>query len=209
MEIRKARKSDIPFIVNAIIDIENFEGTNTFNNLFGTDTETSKNYLEAFLEDEENLGNEFSLNTYYIVEVDGENAACCSLFYTDSDYYQSKSELFPIHLQKNHLKVFFENVKNLPDNKKTLTNKHFIEYLYVHQSFRNQGISKPLIENIVSKTDRLYLLALANNTFAIEYYLRLGFVLNEEINSFPIDWENSIYPHNIKVMLYKNNVKEN
>ncbi len=210
MNIRKATKSDIPFIVNAIIEIESFDGTNTFNNLFGTETEQTKKYLEAFLSDEENLGNEFALNTYSVVEIEGQNAACCSLFFTDSEYYQSKSELFPIHLEKNHLHHFFENVRNLPDNKKILNHKNFLEYVFVAKNFRNKGISKPLIEHHLSEVDRLYLVALTNNIFAIDYYKRFGFVLDEETPTFPIDTtENSIYPDSKKVMLYKDNFKEN
>lgn len=209
MEIRKAQQKDISFIVNAIIEIESFDETNTFNNLFGTKTEQTKKYLESFLSDEENVGNEYALNTYSIVEIDGTNAACCSLFYTDSEYYQKKSELFPIHLQRSHLFTFFENVKNLPDNKRILTHKNFLEYLFVSRAFRNKGISKPLIENILSRTDRLYLIPLKNNNFAIEYYKRLGFILNDEIQTFPIDTaENSIYPDSKKVMLYKDNITE-
>lgn len=207
MNIRKATKSDIPFIVNAIIEIESFDDTNTFNNLFGTETAQTKKYLEAFLSDEENLGNEFALNTYSIVEIEGENAACCSLFFTDSEYYQSKSELFPIHLEKNHLHHFFENVKNLPDNKKILTHKNFLEYVFVAKDFRNKGISKPLIEHHLSQVDRLYLVALANNIFAIDYYKRFGFILDKETPTFSIETgKNSIYPDSKKVMLYKDNV---
>lgn len=210
MNIRKATKSDIPFIVNAIIEIESFDGANTFNNLFGTETEQTKKYLEAFLSDEENLGNEFALNTYSIVEIEGENAACCSLFFTNSEYYQSKSELFPIHLEKNHLHHFFENVKNLPDNKKILTHKNFLEYVFVAKNFRNKGISKPMIEHHLSQVDRLYLVALANNIFAIDYYKRFGFIVDEETPTFPIDTaKNLIYPDSKKVMLYKDNLKEN
>ena len=67
-----------------------------------------------------------------------------------------------------------------------------------------------MIQDALSKTDRLYLLALENNTFALEYYLRSGFVAHEEIYSFQIDrLENAIYPHPTKKMLYKNNVKDN
>ena len=210
MNIRKAKKSHIPFIVNAIIEIESFDNTNTFNNLFGTNTEQTKKYLEAFLSDEENLGNEFALNTYSVVEIEGENAACSSLFFTDSEYYQSKSELFPIHLEKNHLHHFFENVKDLPDNKKILTHKNFLEYIFVAKDFRNKGISKPMIEHHISQVDRLYILALENNTFAVEFYKRFGFVLDEENQSFLIDTaENSIYPDTKKVMLYKDNLKKN
>ena len=210
MNIRKAAKNDIPFIVEAIIEIETFNGTNTFNNLLGTETEQTKKYLEAFLSDEENEGNEFALNTYNIVEIDGKNAACCSLFFTDSEYYQSKSELFPVHLERNHLQKFFENVQNLPENKKILNHKNFLEYIFVAKNFRNKGISKPMIEHHISQVDRLYILALENNLFAIEYYKRLGFVSDAETPSFSIDnAEKSIYPDSKKAMLYKDNVQEN
>lgn len=208
MKIRKATPEDIPFIANAIIEIEKISDTNTFNNLFGSDTETTKYYLEEFLKDEENLNTEFSLNTYSIVELDGEAAACCSLFFTNSDYYQNKSELFPIHLKKNHLEKFIENAKSLPDTKKISTHKHFLEYLYVDSKFRSRGISKPLIEYLVNQTDGIYIMALVNNTFAIDYYKRLGFIEDESIKTFPIDrTENPIYPYSHKIMLYKDNIK--
>ncbi|WP_449399786.1 hypothetical protein [Chryseobacterium wanjuense] len=81
MIIRPATKTDIPFIVDAIIAIEKTGDTDTFSNLFGTDEDTTRYYLEQFLLDDENLNTEFSLNTYSIVEIDGENAGCCCLFY--------------------------------------------------------------------------------------------------------------------------------
>jgi ribosomal protein S18 acetylase RimI-like enzyme len=208
MIIRNAKKEDIPFIVNAIIEIEKFSDTNTFNNLFGSDTETTKKYIEEFLNDDENFDTEFSLNTYSIVELDGETAACCCLFYTNFDYYQNKSELFPIHLNKLHLGKFLENAKSLPDTKKISTNKYFLEYLFVDPKVRSRGISKPLIEYLRNQTDRLYLIPLATNTYAIDYYKRMGFVEDESVKIFPIDRaENPIYPHSHKIMLYKDNVK--
>jgi len=208
MNIRKATKEDIPFIVNAIIEIERISETNTFNNLFGSDTVTTKYYLEEFLKDEENFDTEFSLNTYSIVELDGQAAACCSIFFTSSDYYQSKSELFPIHLKKVHLDIFIKNVKSLPDTKKISSNKYFLEYLYVEDRFRSRGISKPLIEYLVNQTDRMYLIPLVNNTFAINYYKRLGFIEHESVKTFPIDREeNPIYPYRYKTMLYRDNRK--
>ncbi|SDL85711.1 GNAT family N-acetyltransferase [Chryseobacterium taihuense] len=208
MNIRKADKTDIPFIVNAIVEIESFSGTNTFNNLFGTNTETTKKYLEMFLNDEENFDTEFSLNTYSVVEFDNQRAACCSIFFTDSGYYQSKSELFPIHLEKQHLDEFIKNAKSLPETKKISANKYFLEYLFVAHEFRSKGISKPLIEHLVSQTNRMYLIPLENNHFAIEYYRRLGFKDAEEVKRFPIHMpENPIYPYSHKIMLYRDNKK--
>ena len=67
-----------------------------------------------------------------------------------------------------------------------------------------------MIEHHISQVDRLYILALENNTFAVEFYKRFGFVLDEENQSFLIDTaENSIYPDTKKVMLYKDNLKKN
>lgn len=206
MIIRKAEKKDIPFIVDAMIEVEKIGDTNTFNNLFGTTTEESKNYLEQFLLDDENLHTEFSLNTYSVVELDGELAACCCIFFTNFDYYQNKSELFPIHLNKDHLAVFIENVKSLPDTKKITSHKYFLEYLYVAPNFRSRGVSKPLINHLIEKTDRMYLIPLLNNTFAVEYYKRLGFIEDKNNTSFPIDrMENPIYPYTHKTMLYRDN----
>lgn len=207
MKIRNATKDDIPFIVNAIIEIEKTSDSNTYNNLFGTETETTKEYLAAFLNDDENLDTELSLNTYSIVEVNGENAACCSLFFTDPNYYQNKSELFPVHLEKAHLENFVQTVKELPNTHQFSKNKYFLEYLFVAPAFRSKGISKPLIEYLAAKTPRLYLIPLVNNTFAVEYYKRMGFVLDQETGSFPIDRGlNPVYPYHEKVMLYRDQV---
>lgn len=209
MIIRKATKDDIPFIADAIIEIENTSESNTYNNLFGCDTSTTKEYLEQFLLDEENLDTELSLNTYCIVEIEGERAGCCSLFFTDSNYHQNKSELFPIHLKKEHLENFIKNVKTLPDTKEISKNKYFLEYLFVDKKFRGYGVSKILIEHLASQTDRLYLIPLETNTFAIDYYFRLGFVENETVKKFLIDRdENPIYPHDYKIMLYRNQEKK-
>lgn len=206
--IRPADNTDIPFIVDAIVNIEKTGKSDTFSNLFGTDENTTRHYLEQFLQDDESLNTEFSLNTYSIVEINGERAGCCCLFFTDPNYYQNKSELFPIHLKKEHLTKFIENAKLLPDTKQYSTNKYFLEYLYVDDKFRGKGVSKAILEYLFAKTDILHLIPLVNNTFAVEYYRRFGFIEDEQIKTFPIDTpENKIYPGTHKIMLYKKNDK--
>ncbi|MXS72220.1 GNAT family N-acetyltransferase [Flavobacteriaceae bacterium W22] len=203
MNIRKADKTDIPFIVNAIVEIESFSGTNTFNKLFGTDTETTKNYLERFLNDDENFDTEFSLNTYTVVEFDNQRAACCSIFFTDSFYYQSKSELFAIHLEKNHLDHFIKNAKSLPDNKKLSSNKFFIEYIFVHKAFRGQRIAGKLIDYQISKVtvEKVYINVLENNENAFNAYKKLGF---KEYKKVKVNQDgNRIYPTDNKNILIK------
>lgn len=205
MIIRKAKKEDIPFIVNAIIEIEQTSESNTYNNLFGCNTSTTKEYLEQFLADEENLDTELSLNTYCIVEIEGEKAGCCSLFFTDSNYYQNKSEIFPIHLQKEHLENFIKNVKTLPDTKEISKNKYFLEYLFTDKKFRGNGVAKILINNLAQQIECTYITAIESNSYAINYYLKLGFKKNQPIEKFLIDRdENPIYPHHYKIMLYRN-----
>lgn len=207
MIIRKAQKKDIPFIVNAIIEIEKTnDNSNTFNNLFACNTETTKNYLEQFFLDEENLDTELSLNTYIIAEINGETAGCCCLIYMDINYYEQKSEIFPIHLNKLHLEKFINTVKTLPNTKQFAIDKHFLEYLYVSEKYRGEGVSKEIIYYFFSKTEILFLMPLINNTFAIKYYEKLGFQEVQNIKTFFIEQPNQkIYPCDTKIMLYKKN----
>ncbi|WP_449399787.1 GNAT family N-acetyltransferase [Chryseobacterium wanjuense] len=103
---------------------------------------------------------------------------------------------------------FVENVKSLPDTKQYSTHKYFLEYLYVDNKFRGKNVSKAIIEYLFEKTDVLYLIPLTNNTFAVDYYKRSGFIEDESVKTFPIDTpENKIYPGTHKIMLYKRNEK--
>lgn len=207
MTIRKAEKKDIPFIVNAIIEIEKTADSDTFSNLFGSSEAETRTYLTEFLNDDENFDTELSLNTYSLVEIDDEPAGCCTLFFTDSNYYQNKSELFPIHLKPAHLQNFIDAVQDLPDTKEFSKNKFFLEYLYVNPKFRGMGVSKKLLEHLAAQTERLYLIPLENNNFAIEFYRRSGFVTYEMCARFPIDRQKKpVYPFNYKVMLYRDQI---
>ncbi len=203
MIIRNATKEDIPFIVNSIIEIEKTSDSNTYNNLFDCDTETTKKYLTQFLEDDENLDTELSLNTYRVAEIDDKAAGCCSLVFTNHHYYQNKGELFPVWLQRNHLDYFLENAKNLPDIKNASEEKYFVEYIFVDEQFRGKGMAKKMIDDQMTKipAKNLYINVLENNISAIEYYEKLGFT---KFKSLEIDnQENKIYPCLRKLILCK------
>ncbi|WP_343663677.1 GNAT family N-acetyltransferase [Chryseobacterium mucoviscidosis] len=204
MIIRKAKKEDIPFIIKGIFAIESTGKSNTFSNLFETDNETAYHYLEQFFLDEENFDTELSLNTYTIAEFDGQPAGMCALIHTDANYYQNKGELFPIHLKENHLDTFIKNAKTLPDIKASSENKHFIEYIFTDDHFRNKGIAKKLIQHQIdnSNAGEVFINVLENNLNALKYYLNLGFTKKETLI---IDRpENQIFPDVKKILLSKN-----
>ena len=113
MKIRRAFKSDIPFIVNAILEIEKTENLNTYSNLFSVDNQTAFNYLEQIFLDDENLHTELSLNTFTVAEIDGILAGCCSHIFTDQEYYLNKSEIFPVHLNNPDRQNFIKNALTL------------------------------------------------------------------------------------------------
>ncbi|MCY0969576.1 GNAT family N-acetyltransferase [Chryseobacterium wangxinyae] len=204
MIIRKATYEDIPFLIKGILAIENTGNSNTFSNMFETDYQTTYNYLKQFFLDEENLNTELSLNVYSVAEVEGETSGFCALIHTDSNYYQNKSELFPIHLKTEHLNSFIKNVRCLPDTKNHSENKFFIENIFVNENFRGRGIGKSLIEYQLREiqADKAYLNVLQNNIKALRYYKKLDF---QEYLIFSIDNpENKIYPSTQKIILYKN-----
>lgn len=204
MIIRKVTETDIPFLIRAILAIENTGDSNTFSNMFETNNQTTYDYLKHFFLDEENFNTELSLNVYSVAEIDSEVIGCCALIHTDSNYYQNKSELFPIHLKTEHLNSFIKNVKYLPDTKNYSENKYFIENIFVDNNFRGRGIAKSLIEYQLKKiqADKAYLNVLQNNINALKYYKKLGF---QECFTFNIDNpENKIYPCIQKTILYKN-----
>lgn len=202
MNIRKAQKTDIPFIIKAILKIEKSGDSNTFNKLFGTPTETTSKYLQQFFEDEENLDTEFSLNTFLIAEKSGEAAGCCALMFTDRNYYLNKSELFPIHLEPEVLNHFTKIAQSLPNHREVSENKHFIEYIFVDEKFRRQGIAELLIEEAMKKIPEIaYINVMADNEPVINYYKKLGF---SDFCKTEIDTpENKIYPSREKVILSK------
>lgn len=201
MNIRKANISDIPFITCAILEIEKSGISNTYSNLFSVDKETAKKYLETFFLDEENLGTELSLNTFFIAEVDGETAGCCSLIFTNHDYYLNKGEIYPIHLKPDHLNHFIENAKTLPDHKKASENKCFVEYIFVDEKFRRKGIAGKLIQyqiDTIQETD-IYINVFDNNTNAYSTYKNLGFCEYQTVNIDTL--QNKIYPSIKKIIL--------
>lgn len=204
MKIRKATKDDIPFIVDAILEIEKTHDSDTFSNLFESEKEVTKNYLQTFFKDVESLNTELSLNTYIIAEIKNEVVGCCSLIFTDSNYYQNKGELFPIHLKPNHLTNFIEKVKSLPNSKGISENKYFIEYIFTKPEFRGQRIAKTLIDFQIEKIkgEKAFLNVLENNLNAIKSYKNMGF---EDFATLSIDnAENKIYPSKTKLVLVKN-----
>lgn len=203
MTIRKATKEDIPFIVNAIMEIERFFDTDTFSNLFGSEHEETKSYLEAFFGDIENFDTELSLNSYAIAQIDNRIVGCCSLIFTNKNYYQNKAELFPVHLNQKHLENFIQNVKTLPEIKTISENKHFIEYIYTIPNYRGQGVAKKMIDfqlDILKNKD-VYINVLENNTSAINYYKNLGF---KDFQTILIDnLDHRIFPSPRKLVLVK------
>lgn len=203
MIIRKAAEKDIPFLIKGILEIEAKGSSNTYNNLFSVDTATIEKYLTQFFLDEENLDTELSLNRFIIAEIDGNAAGFCTLIFTDAEYYRSKSEIFPVHLEKKDLEALIDNAKTLPDHRSVSENKHFIEYIYVDENFRKRGIAKKMIEHQTSKIDSpaVYINVFEDSTDVIRYYKSLGF---EEWLRTEIDTpENRIYPSVRKVILTK------
>lgn len=197
MNFRKAELKDVPALVNAIIEIEKTEKSDTFSNLFGTNINQTKEYLTSFFLDSENFGNEFSIDTYIIAEIDNEYAGSCSLIYTNNEYHINRSDLFLIHLKKEHLDLFANNIKNLPHSKDTL-NMYFTEYIFVDKNHRRKNVTKNMIDEVIknNKLKEVYVNVLQNNIAAIETYKKIDFhyYLNIEIDNH----ENKIFPCKIK-----------
>ncbi|ASK31535.1 hypothetical protein CEY12_16065 [Chryseobacterium sp. T16E-39] len=207
IHVRKATQKDIPLIIKGILAIETNPKSlsDTYTNLFSTDILTTKEYLNEFFLDEENFDTELSLNTYHIVEVDGKPAGCCALIFTNANYYQNKSELFPIHLTKDHLTAFVNNVSTLPETKNESENKYSIQYVFVDDDFRNKGIAEYLLNHIISEMEGLssdlYIDVLESSPHLVKYYAKFGF---EEYITIVIDTpENKIYPSIRKNILRK------
>lgn len=207
MIIRDARKEDIPFIINAILEIEKTENSNSYNNLFDTETEETKEILTSIFNDDENFDTELSLNTFSIAEIDGENAGCCAKIFTNQNYYRNKGELFPIHLVQNVLNNFIKNAQSLPDSRTTGENKNFIEYIFVSNNYRKKGVAEALITRVLEKIDseKVYINVFKNNKYAVEYYLKLGF---EKFKEIEIDQKPAkFYPSSEKLILEKKLIK--
>lgn len=205
MIIRKATETDIPFLIKGILTIENTGDSNTFSNMFETDNQTTYDYLEQFFLDEENFDTEFSLNTYTIAEIGGEPAGMCALIFTDSNYYQNKGELFPVHLKTAQLNSFIKNARILPDIRSYQENKRFLEYLFVDDKFRGKGVADELISHLAAKAKEtnheLYLDVLESSPFLFKFYAKFDFKPTE---TFSIDTpENKIYPCIQKTLLCK------
>lgn len=203
MNIRPASEKDIPFIINAILEIEKKQDSNTYSNLFGTNLENTYRFLENIFLDQENVGTEISLNTFIICEIDSKPVGCCALIFTNNEYYLNKAETFPIHLEKEILKTFVHNAQALPNHKYASEGKYFIEYIFVDAMFRGKGIAGKLIEHQIEKIEdeKVFINVFDNNEHALQTYIKLGF---SEHCTVDIDLpDNTIYPSKKKIILWK------
>ncbi len=203
--VDKANKSDIGFIVNAVLEIEKKGKSNTYNQLFNTSTKETFEILSSIFEDQEIENTELSLNTYRVIRNEqGNTIACLSIIYTNAEYYINKSELFLDFLPTKSASYFIQMVQQLPNTKEVSENKLFLEYIYTDPYFRGKGLATQLIESQYNNPkikNEIYINVLGNNETAINYYKKLGCIVDIEV---VIDKDTPlVYPSNKKIMMKK------
>jgi ribosomal protein S18 acetylase RimI-like enzyme len=184
---RDAQLSDIPFLVNTIIEAEK-SGTDilTYNTIFGiTEAETRQYLADIFAQEVD--GCELSLSSFLLAEADSKVVAAVAAWIEGSEGIPSailKGNLLKFSLPKE----VFERAIAL----NSMINELHIEYIpntiqigvvYVEKDFRGQKLADLLIskqiEKLLQRSTKpagVYVQVFGNNISAIKAYSRANFI---------------------------------
>jgi len=212
IEFRKANLQDIDFIIETIFAAEK-SGTDrlSYSTIFGIqESELLKLFQEMLAEDID--GQELSISTFMIAEIDQQYAGACSAWvegiYGDSSIL--KANLLSYYLPPE--KLILENAL-----KEALSEMHLartkntiqIESVYVRNNFRGKGIVQQIIEKQIQYLKQEFnfvnsaeIIVAMNNESALKAYQKMGFEICKE-SSTHFEKILSFLPSNKRVILQK------
>jgi GNAT superfamily N-acetyltransferase len=194
LKVRQACTDDIDFVIETIIEAEKSgsEIIPSCNILLFSKEKFKEILREALLKN--NPDYDYSLSGYLIAEKDGENIGALGSWLESYDGVNSsliKSTVLLPHLSKDQMSEISKNsriVRELSTDRKKETLQ--LEYAYVLESYRRQGVFTRLIEEQILRYKGKYSpLRIAQATLSktniksFNAYKKLGFEIVEERHS--------------------------
>jgi len=189
--IRNAVKTDIPFLADVVIAAEKGGSDKlSFSTLFNLTENEVKDLLIAIFEEEID-GCELSLNSFLVVEHNGELVAASGAWIEMLDGGMSsqllKSNLISYTFKKESiafLKTKADIIKDILIEREPLTLQ--FEYLYIKQDYAGRGIDIELVQRNEKKAvekfpdlKKAQCQLFKNNIFAVKMALKKGFKITK------------------------------
>ena len=192
MKVRRANRTDIPFLVDAIIEAE-ASGTQTisYREIFRLNDGELRELFDSILS-EEIQGCGWSPPEFLIAENDAEAAACCAAWIEGAGGLSSsiiKAQLLVEFLGQGKWENSKENLSAASEiNIDRTPGILQIDSVYTQPRYRGHGLSRILIrEHLLqaakSGTRRAEIQVMKNNHPAIKAYRKVGFIVKREKGS--------------------------
>lgn len=211
--IRSAKISDVPFLVDTIIEAEK-SGTNklSYATIFGLSEKETRKYITEMLAEEID-GCELSISSFIIAEKNGQNAAAVSAWIEGIEGVPStilKGNLLNYTLQKECI----EKAKSLNNMLSELHIENFIDTIqlglvYVSFDYRGMNLVGLLIDEVVLQLKKvnplvksMYVQVFGNNLPAIMAYKKTGFRIVKVVESTNKEILNYL-PSDSKILMKK------
>jgi ribosomal protein S18 acetylase RimI-like enzyme len=210
---RYATQSDIPFLIDTIIEAEK-SGTDilTYTTIFGLSEEETRKYLAGMLAEEVD-GCELSISSFFLADYENRTVAAVAAWVEGSEGMPStvlKGNLLKYVLPREAMEravtlnsvVQELHIEYIPDSIQ-------IGLIYVSKDFRGQNLVRLLIDQQIKNlrekypaSKGIYVQVFGNNLAAIKAYENVGFrqisvkeSLHTEIRKY--------MPHNTKVLMFR------
>lgn len=192
--IRSAKISDVPFLVDTIIEAEK-SGTNklSYTTIFGISEEEARRYITEMLLEEVD-GCELSISSFILIERNGQSAAAVSAWIEGVEGVPStilKGNLLNFTLPKECI----DNAKPLNNMLSELHIENFIDTIqlglvYVSFDFRGMNLVGLLTDEVILRLKKIkpvvntmYVQVFGNNSPAIKAYEKAGFYIVKTVEA--------------------------
>jgi ribosomal protein S18 acetylase RimI-like enzyme len=211
MKVRRANETDIPFLVEAILEAEASGSQNiSYREIFCLNDRELKDLLDSILS-EEIQGCGWSPPEFLIAEQDGEAAACCAAWIEGAGGLSSniiKSQLLVEFLGQGKWENSKENLNAASEVDIHRTPGVLqIESVYTQPRYRGNGLSGILIREHLLQAAKIgtrsaEIQLMKNNGAAIRAYEKAGFIFKSEKRS-DNNKLGKLLPHHTKLMMGK------
>jgi len=209
MKIRRATDTDIPFLVEALIESEASGTQNvSYRTIFSLNDHELKDLLKSILSEAiEGCG--WSPAEFLVAEEDREAIACCAAWIEGAGGLSStiiKSQLLIEFLGKERWDDSRDNLNAASQiNIKRTPGVLQIESVYTSPRYRGKGLSGALIREHLSPdtttvASSAEIQVMKNNAIAIKAYERAGFTVKDEKYSPNVKLRD-LLPYHTKIMM--------
>ena len=211
MKVRRANKTDISFLVHAILEAEASGSQNiSYREIFCLNDRELKDLLDSILS-EEIQGCGWSPPEFLIAEQDGEAAACCAAWIEGASGLSSniiKSQLLVEFLGQEKWENSKENLNAASEINIARTPGILqIESVYTQPGYRGNGLSgilirEHLLQAAKTGTRSAEIQLMKNNGAAMRAYQKVGFILKGEKGSHN-NKLGTILPYHTRLLMAK------